>query len=154
MSALPPEPDLSPCQLVDARVARVQFELNPDFGFDFDGLTYRIEPVSEAHVSEDVLTASLRLEIHWEAQPGKAHPFDLSLDIVGLFEWIGSTRDPERMEGWLNFNGPYLLWPYARAHITALTALAGMPPLTITTYAVPKMHRSPVEAPQGNTPFG
>jgi len=46
-------------------------------------------------------------------------------------------REEDFRRDWLDFNAPYLLWPYARAYIANLTGSSSLPPLTIFTMKVP-----------------
>jgi preprotein translocase subunit SecB len=82
----------------------------------------------------------LGIEVTWtdeNDEPVEAYPFDLTLHVGGHFAWEPKQYNRETFAAWLEWNGVYLLWPYARAYITALTSTSPYPPLTINTLRVP-----------------
>jgi len=73
-----------------------------------------------------------------EAEP--LGPFDLALDVHGIFVWNQEMFPPDEAlaKGWLEYNGMYLLWPYLRSYVTMITAATHFPALTIYTMNVPQ----------------
>lgn len=137
---MPPEPDLNGGQLVDVRLVGIDFAVKPDFDFDFDGLTFGVDRDVDAALGEETSSVILSVTITWDAEEGRIPPFDLRVRVEGTFEWVVDEREsPEREIGWLKFNGPYLMWPYARSHVASITAACGLPPLTLPTLVVPSL---------------
>jgi preprotein translocase subunit SecB len=62
----------------------------------------------------------------------------LSVRVGGVFSWQAATKPDRRLaELWLEYNGMYLLWPYARSYIAAISGMSNVPPLTLYTMSLP-----------------
>lgn len=140
---------LEPAQLNDVRLARVEFEANPEFeNSDAPNASYVVKAnttISEPEVGDDGemwAVAAADVTIEWSRVDGGEGPlpFELDLRAVGVFSWEPATRpDDDRIARlWLDYNAQYLMWPYLRTFITTITAMSHLPPLTIYTMNVPR----------------
>jgi preprotein translocase subunit SecB len=139
------DPAAHPIQLVDAWLSEVSFSNNPEFRQSEPvALNYGVD--SETGVRADLETgnaeALLHLRIIWRDatnEPTTLGPFELSLAVAGTFLVPQMPEEKrERLEQWLEFMSPYLLWPYARAYIASITSLSPHPALTLFTRHMPQ----------------
>jgi hypothetical protein len=138
---LPDRPvEASAPQLTRAWLDVAELDCNDLFTGDLSRVTYGVDTTTEV-VSTDPnnSTVSLLVGVNLEHRDGGEVPFHrLSVRVGGTFVWADTAPSEERIEGWLKFNGMYLLWPYARTYLATLTALSGRPALHIMTIAVPR----------------
>jgi preprotein translocase subunit SecB len=140
---------LPPAQLEDTWVARLAFDENREFDrADSQNTSYAVEPRVEIgeliKQNDGAIEATVRLGANVvfsreDDQEGPL-PFGLAIEICGLFRWEPDVIPPEDhlASAWLEYNGMYLLWPYLRSHIAAVTAMSRLPTLTIYTMNTPK----------------
>jgi preprotein translocase subunit SecB len=137
-------------QLESVWLSRVTFRENLEFDpDDANACRYSLRRSAEIDsVAEDMWVLHMDVEVEWtRSDDGEELPFDLGLQVSGAFSWEQAPVDPSFVHGWLDFNGPYLLWPYLRSHIATVTNLSSLPPLTIYTMTVPRPRS--IEAPEG-----
>lgn len=138
-----PQSDRSAGQLLNAWLDSVEFEANPEYVADGRVVRYHLDFKHAISVHEEGNRAvvGLTIKVGWrdaeDQELTPPHPFRLELAVAGLFEWERAEVDRDTFEAWLEWNGVYLLWPYARSYITSLTAASPVPPLTIYTLRVP-----------------
>lgn len=60
---------------------------------------------------------------------------DIEVGIVGNFEIDGDAPD---MKSFIDVSAPAILFPYIRAHITAVTSLSGIKPVILPTLNMTK----------------
>lgn len=97
---------------------------------------YGLNVKADGRATDDGSEVDVRLKIDWDdAQP--VRPFELEVEVLGSFHWSEPTPDQIR-EGWTDFNGLYLVWPYLRTYVHTVTALSSLEPLVLPTLAVPK----------------
>jgi hypothetical protein len=139
----------SPAQISEAWLAAVDFRGNPEWPTG-EGLLYRLdqdfevtdlEERTEEDDSHFSARGTLTLTVRWFEDEGETieaseGPFDLTISVGGEFTFVPG-REERFVETWLTYNGAYLLWPYARAHIATITGLGRLPRLTIFTSQVP-----------------
>lgn len=64
-------------------------------------------------------------------------PFVLVTELVGEFE-VDEERFPvEHLDDWAYENAPYILMPYLREHVSALTSRCGLDPMLLPLAKVP-----------------
>lgn len=151
------EPPLHDIQLDEAWLAGVEFRENQDFDLAIldQGLTYTVGSESSAWL-DPFVGSGLRTTVEWqdkESEPCDG-PFHLMVAVHGSYAVPGRTAQDrgEHLEQWLNFMGPYLLWPYARSYVSSLTSLSQFPPLTLFTLVMPRP-RALEEASAAEAPF-
>jgi preprotein translocase subunit SecB len=84
-------------------------------------------------------TLRLDLEFDWVDEDGQPlRPFDLRVVIRGGFSWSDGPTEERLARKWLEYNGMYLLWPYARSFIATVTSQSRLPALTLYTLDVPQ----------------
>lgn len=64
-------------------------------------------------------------------------PYFLFVEVVGIFEVDESKFPPDRIYEWANANAMYVMYPYLREHVYALTSRAGFRPLLLELLEVP-----------------
>jgi preprotein translocase subunit SecB len=143
---LPPNFVPNSGQLSAAWLSDVEFRYNADFEFK-DGVAYDLDVQPSTSVGPDGSKAVVHLTILWEVPEEMERPFDLQIAVSGHFDWEEGIDD-EYKEGWTQFNGVYLLWPYLRAYVTSITAQSIGEPLVLPTLAVPRPgpHLTPTAA--------
>ncbi|OLE20517.1 MAG: hypothetical protein AUG50_00375 [Betaproteobacteria bacterium 13_1_20CM_3_63_8] len=103
---------------------------------------------TDSEVTPEGSMVRVRLALEWEPLAANAEierPFEIELDVVGIFDWDGEATGEYR-QSWTDFNGPYLLWPYIRSYMTWITTTAGLPPLVLPTLAVPRTGVEEIDA--------
>jgi preprotein translocase subunit SecB len=135
-------------------VERVPFEAGRGFEYGVN-LDHSIVESDDEKSSVYRMT----LTVEWTELPENSEaPFDLTLDVAGVFHWQDMPVDADFRRAWLELNASYLLWPYARAYAALITGASTLPPLTLYTMRVPQVplrdvkQPHPKEAAAGNTP--
>lgn len=67
----------------------------------------------------------------------KGHPFYLNVELVGMFEVDDTVFPAERIYEWATTNAMFIMYPYLREHVFALTARAGFTPMLMPLVEVP-----------------
>lgn len=57
---------------------------------------------------------------------------DITVKANGIFEY-DKDIDEKAKKNFFTLNAPAILFPYVRAYVSSLTALSGMPPITLPT---------------------
>lgn len=132
----------SPGQLESVDLRAIRFDRNGSFDPASGEFAYGVTTTITAFVDEERrrCVAQLDAKIEWEAEDGEAvaePPFALEVSLEGQFAWHFPEADPADIQAWVRFNSEHLLWPYLRMHVQAITAAAGLPPLTIFTLMIP-----------------
>ncbi|MGC1851710.1 MAG: hypothetical protein WA687_04640 [Solirubrobacterales bacterium] len=140
---MPPElPSSNLGQLEAAWLSDVFFKENLAFDPDDAGAcrySLRRSTDIEQTVHDDTWVLHLKVEVEWtRGEDNGELPFELAVQVSGAFSWEIPPVDPDHTYGWLDFNGPYLLWPYVRSYISMITNVSRLPPLTIYTMTVPR----------------
>lgn len=65
--------------------------------------------------------------------------FDISILTESLFSYDSEANVDELINSLFTVNAPAIVFPYIRAYISSLTALSGMPVLTIPTLNLTKL---------------
>jgi preprotein translocase subunit SecB len=129
-------------QLEAVWLARIEFRENPGFDpeRDQDRVRYAVGRETRIDHSEsgEASLMTLMARIDWSHVDEGEIPFDLEVDLQGLFAWSSPIDDEDFAAAWLEFNGVYLLWPYLRSHVALITTASSLPPLTIPTLRVPR----------------
>jgi hypothetical protein len=139
----------SPAQLTEAWLAGVEFNDNAEYP-PGQPLWYQLDEkfdVGELEKREDEgstyiwARGTLTLVVKWFEDEGETiqadeGPFDLTISVTGEYRFAPGHEVP-LVRAWLTYNGAYLLWPYARAHIATITSLGRLHRLTIYTSQIP-----------------
>jgi preprotein translocase subunit SecB len=105
-------------------------EFNLDMGHgDYDPETKQIQISARVQVGEE----NAQFE---EDGTVKGNPFFLSVELVGFFSVI-SEFPIDRIYEWATTNATYILYPFMREHVFALTARAGFTPMIMPIVEVP-----------------
>ncbi len=98
-----------------------------------------------------VIEVGVIIEYGIETKPDEVVPFALRVHIMGQFKVDESTFDKAKIDKWARINAPYILYPYLREHVFALTARSGFDPVLLPLVELPtiKIERKPpvVETP-------
>lgn len=139
----------SPAQIENAWLAAVEFRDCPEsigggpiwFAVDSQFELKELQALEEDNGHR--VEVEVTLKVLWfddEAETAEAsdRPFDLSIAVGGEFRFLPG-RDERFIRAWLDYNGEYLLWPYARAYVATITGLGRFPKLTVETLQVPQL---------------
>lgn len=117
-------------------------DLNLEIGHsDYNAETKRIQISTTASLGTE------EPEINEEGDV-KGIPFYLFVEVVGIFE-VGEKFPADRIYEWANSNAVFILYPYLREHVFALTARAGFRPMLMQLLEVPlfTLAKEPSSAP-------
>jgi preprotein translocase subunit SecB len=97
---------------------------------EFNGLDLNIDTnINYPKDAEDnSFTVNLKIEIGKDAENNN-YPFNIVVEITGFFELDKSELD--KMKQFAEINAVSILFPYARALITTITANANIPPVVL-----------------------
>lgn len=144
-----------PGRLIEVFLDEAHFDRHLGYTFPEEGtVTYTVDTGINAELNDDRNLARVRLTaaIRWAHNGERVDgPFDLHLVIGAWFDWAFPDRQDEDIYGWLEFNSTHLLWPYLRNYVTTLTALSGLPPLTIYTISAPRPNLGRVAGTEEST---
>jgi hypothetical protein len=141
---------LAPAQLEEVWLASVLFKEDMDFSWgDRPGLRYEVDAdttIDDFHLNDDGTEthaiACLHASLTWfdeeRDDSPTTGPFDLNVDVRGLFVWDSTALEESAAHAWLDYNATNLLWPYLRGYVAAITAHSRLPKLTIYTMSVPE----------------
>jgi preprotein translocase subunit SecB len=108
-----------------------------------------------AHSSYDevrhVIEVGSIIEYGIETKPDEIVPYSLRAHIMGQFKVDEAQFKKEKIDLWARINAPYILYPYLREHVFALTARSGFDPVLLPLVELPtvKIQQPPpiVETP-------
>jgi hypothetical protein len=135
-----------PVQIESAWLAEVQYRERGEWGGD--DIWYQIEDEFELeHLELDEAEnaywarGAVTITFSWFADPemtieASTAPYDLRVTVTGRFRFAPGQEE-RFVRAWLDYNGSYLLWPYARANIATITGLGRFSALTIPTGEIP-----------------
>jgi hypothetical protein len=75
--------------------------------------------------------------------PEELPPFHMRIDMVGIFAVDDSVFPADRIYEWAKVNALFIMYPYLREHVFALTARAGFKPLLLPLVEVPLFRIEP-----------
>jgi len=86
------------------------------------------------------------IEYGIETKPDEVIPYSLRAHIMGQFKVDETKFKKEKIDLWARINAPYILYPYLREHVFALTARGGFDPVLLPLVELPtiKFVRPPV----------
>jgi len=93
---------------------------------------------SEYDDSNHTIQVGVKVEIGKD--PDSQHiPFALVAEIIGEFRVDESRFPREKIDVWATINAPYILYPYLREHVYALTTRSGFPGVILPLMQIPTM---------------
>lgn len=126
------------------RELRVRTHVPPDLSHDYDDTELNLEVGhSDYNADEKKIQISVGVSLGTEDPEldadGKVKgvPFFLLVEVVGIFKVDDSVFPANRIYEWANSNAMYILYPYLREHVFALTSRAGFRPLLLELLEVP-----------------
>jgi hypothetical protein len=139
---------IPPAQLESVHLGRLEFAPDPSFPVEeLARVTYEVAPgvgIGELRSNERGLESDLTLRAsiafsRVEEDEGPL-PFEMTIELHGSFVWVSDALPPDEdiARAWLDYNGMYLMWPYLRSYVAAITGMSHLPALTIYTMNVPK----------------
>ena len=126
----------------------------PSASFEFDEADYELDiGHSDYNAEQKLIQIAARIRIGSEEpdEPIEGPPFFLNIEVVGVFEVDDTLFPAERIYEWATTNAVFILYPYIREHVFALTARAGFKPMLLPLVEVPlfKIEKDAV----GSTPI-
>lgn len=92
---------------------------------------------SEYDAEEKLISVGVKLETPEEKE--KDEPFEICVELSGIFEVDDESFPPEHIQHWAENNAPYILMPYLREHVFALTARCGFKPMVLPLTMLPTL---------------
>jgi hypothetical protein len=133
----------------------IRTHVPPTLSLVYDGTDFDLDVGhSDYFPDEKRIQISTRVRIgtpepEVDAEGGiKGNPFFLNVELVGMFEVDDSQFQAERIYEWATTNAMYIMYPYLREHVFALTSRAGFTPLLMPLVEVPlfKVGKATTEA--------
>lgn len=86
---------------------------------------------------EKTITVAIKLETEEAENKTKKPPLSIRIELFGKFS-VDEKRFPmKNIEDWAARNAPFILYPYLREHVYALTVRCGLKPLLLPLVEVP-----------------
>lgn len=86
---------------------------------------------AKGYIFKDINQFQLQLGVNINEEEGK---FEIKLETESIFEYPKDANLESYKNSLFVINAPAIVFPYLRAYITNLTALSGIPVLTIPTF--------------------
>jgi preprotein translocase subunit SecB len=139
---------LYPIQLswIAVRELSIKLRSGPDRNFTVPEGEFAITDGRSAYdEKKHTIQVGIKVEIG-KTPESQQLPFTLVADIVGEFR-IDESRFPrDKIDVWATINAPYVLYPYVREHVFALTTRSGFPGVILPLLQIPTMKvTSPAE---------
>jgi hypothetical protein len=144
------------------RELRIRAHTPPDLTFEYDETEFNLEVGhSDYFADQKKIQISTRVRMGTEDPELDAEgdvtgiPFFLFVEVVGIFEVDESKFPADRIYEWANANAMYIMYPYLREHVFALTSRAGFRPLLLELLEVPlfTLAKETTESSTSGTPF-
>ena len=125
-------------QFNEYRINNAEFRLNPEAEMDeYIDLDFNLDTDFYLNKEEDQAMVILRCVV-FEDYIEKELPFYVNVEIVGNFFLNGDFTNEEVLN-LCKVNATAVLFPYLRAYISNLTALAGVPCVILPTINIQKL---------------
>jgi preprotein translocase subunit SecB len=139
---------LYPIQLswIAVRELSIKLRSGPDRTFALPEGEFAITD-GRSEYDEKKHTVQVGVKVEIGKTPESQHlPFTLVAEIWGEFR-IDESRFPrDKIDVWATINAPYVLYPYLREHVYALTSRSGFPGVILPLMQIPTMRvTSPAE---------
>ncbi|MGA2331310.1 MAG: protein-export chaperone SecB [Syntrophales bacterium] len=114
----------------------IKANVRPEPLFDYGEILYKLSVgTTEYDKKKKIISVGLKFET--EEVKNKKNPFDMAIELLAFFKVDESKFSPKDVPHWANHNAPYILYPYMREQVYALTVRAGFKPLLLPLVGVP-----------------
>lgn len=138
-----------PIQLEFINIVELSIRINAPIDKD-DEISDEAVNISHGHTKYDsenkIIQAGLILEVGLE-DSGEEAPFSMRVELFGNFSVDDSQFNPEYVEDWAKKNSLYILMPYLREQVYALSTRCEIPPVILPLVQVPSFE---VKRPQND----
>lgn len=126
-------------QLIDLKVVKLNIEANLDVDQTVpDEGNFRFyNGTSEYNEDKKVVLVKIGVEMGRGASDNDDSPFDLHVELLGVFEVDEEQFPIEHIGDWAKRNAPLVLYPYLREHVHGLTSRAGFDGMLLPLFEVP-----------------
>lgn len=107
-------------------ISESHFKIEPSEVTDFS-LDINVDQTTYENEEEGKMKLELTVMVSDEKKM-----VDINVKANGIFEY-DKDIDEKTKESFFTLNAPAILFPYVRAYVSSLTALSGMPPITLPT---------------------
>src|ERR1035441_6352683 len=90
-----------------------------------------------AHSPYDAERKIIQVGIKAETSDPDSTPYNLIVEILGIFDVDESAFPIKEINHWAEFNAPYILFPFLREQIHSLTFRAGQKPAILPLFTMP-----------------
>lgn len=87
--------------------------------------------------TRQIIEVGVQLEYGIETKPDQLVPYSLRVHLMGQFRVDEQQFDIAKIDTWARINAPYILYPYLREHVFALTARCGFDPVLLPLVELP-----------------
>ena len=108
---------------------RIKTHAPANLSLEYDGADFDLDIAHSDYFAEEKrIQISTRITVGTENPEIEADgsvrgiPFFLNLEVVGIFEVNDSEFPADRIYEWANTNAMYIMYPYLREHVFALTS--------------------------------
>lgn len=120
----------------------IRANVPPSQSVDTSSIEYGLFNAYSEYFSEShMIRAGVKLEAGI-AESEEELPFAIRVEIYGDFFVDESRFDVNLIEKWADGNAPFILYPYLREHVFALTARSGFPPVLLDLVEVPTWNKT------------
>jgi len=130
-------------QLNDIKVIELSLKVNIENAQDFmpdEGFFGLYHGYSEYNPDDKKIVIKIGVDMNEDMDSDDGineTPFDLKVELVGVFD-VDEDRFPiQHIEHWASTNAPLILYPYLREHVHSLTNKAGFDGLFLPLFEVP-----------------
>ncbi|NVM21630.1 MAG: protein-export chaperone SecB [Desulfobacterales bacterium] len=129
---------------VHPRQLSIEALVPPSQDVDVDDLPLTISVGhSEYDAKRKAFSATLRLQTPKNTPQAEELPFSLKVEIWAAFSVDETRFSKDDVQDWATRNAPFVLYPYLREHVYALTARCGFRPLLLPLVEVPTFKLAP-----------
>jgi preprotein translocase subunit SecB len=90
-----------------------------------------------------VIEVSAQIEYGIETKADEPVAYSLRVHLMGQFQVDEARFDKGKIDKWARVNAPFILYPYLREHVFALTARAGFNPVLLPLLELPTLKIEP-----------
>jgi preprotein translocase subunit SecB len=139
--------NLHAIQLNELRVSELSIQVDLSVPRDAPIGSFGIE-TGRSEYDKDAHQIQVKMRVLMGKDEQEKTPFQLTVELYGLFEVDESRFDVRFIEDWAEKNAPLVLYPYLREQVYSLTGRAGFPEALLPLFEIPTFR---VTAPVNNS---
>jgi preprotein translocase subunit SecB len=129
-------------QLNELRVTELSIQVDLSVPRDAPLGSFSIETARSSYDADDH-RVQVKMRVLMGKEQDEKAPFQLAVELYGLFEVDEAKFDVQFVEDWAEKNAPLVLYPYLREQVYGLTGRAGFPEALLPLFEVPTFRVTP-----------